>query len=914
MDESLFEVEVFRREGFVRKTCKRCGRRFWTLNPDQELCGDQPCVEYGFIGNPPKANSFDKRSLREAFLGFFERNGHGRVRRYPVVARWREDVYLVGASIYDFQPWVTSGVVPPPANPLTISQPSIRFTDLENVGRTGRHLTGFEMMAHHAFNIGGRRVYWNNETVDYCFRFYRDVVGLNPEELTFIEDFWSGGGNAGEDFEVVVRGGEVATLVFMHYKVGEDGSLRPMENMIVDTGYGLERNLWILQGKPNIYETVYGELVEKLRAEAGVEKVDERILLEVSKVAGMMDVKEEKALEEVKSRVASKVGLTLEDVEKLLRPYELIYRIADHSYTLAWMLGDGVVPSNTGAGYLARLLIRRCLRAMDELGLKIDLGWIVSYQLKELAPDFPELLEAEDNIVEMLELEAKRYRESLDRALKIAVRIVKSGKKSLTVDDLIMLYDSHGLPPELLKDRLSPLGVKVSVPRNFYELVAKIHERPERRRVEEEHILREVLEDLPKTRRIYLEDGKIRRFKARVLRVLGDWVVLDGTAFYPTSGGQLHDTGVLRCGGGAGKVVDVRDVDGVIVHKVKGAKPSAGEQVECEIDWDRRMALTRHHTATHILMGAARRVLGPHVWQTGAEKTAEKARLDITHYKSITREELEQIELLANKVVVENRPVKTFMIPRDEAEKRYGFRLYQGGVYPGRVIRVVEIEGWDAEACGGTHCERTGEVGLIKIIGVDRIQDGVERLIFTAGMAAVKAFQRDASKLKAIASLTGGSVEDLEKTVKGLVEEVKAARKEAARLREKMARQAAESLRVKAKPVGEVKLAVELFEDFRVEDMVSVASQVSRMEPLLVAVMASTVEGRLVVVAGDEAARRGVHAGRLASLLASKAGGKGGGKPTIGQAGNLNPELLREALTQAEGLLKEVLGAGKAEA
>ena len=906
MDESLFEVEVFRQEGFIRKTCKRCGRKFWTLNPDQELCGDQPCVEYGFIGNPPKANSFDKRSLREAFLSFFEKNGHGRVRRYPVVARWREDVYLVGASIYDFQPWVTSGVVPPPANPLTISQPSIRFTDLENVGRTGRHLTGFEMMAHHAFNIGGKRVYWNDETVDYCFRFYRDVVGLNPEELTFIEDFWSGGGNAGEDFEVVVRGGEVATLVFMHYKVGEDDSLRPMENMIVDTGYGLERNLWILCGKPNIYETVYGGLIEKLRAEAGVEKVDERILLEVSKVAGMMDVKEEKALEEVKSRVASKVGLTLEDVEKLLRPYELIYRIADHSYTLAWMLGDGVVPSNTGAGYLARLLIRRCLRAMDELGLNVDLGWIVDYQLKELAPEFPELLEAEDNIVEMLELEAKRYRESLDRALKIAMRIVKGGKKTLTVNDLIMLYDSHGLPPELLRDRLSPLGVKVSVPRNFYELVAKIHEKPERRRTEEEYVLRKAMEGLPKTRRVYLEDGKVRRFKAKVLRVLEDWVVLDGTAFYPTSGGQLHDTGLLRCSRGVGRVVDVRDVDGVIVHKVKGAKPSVGEQVECEIDWDRRMALTRHHTATHILMGAARRVLGPHVWQTGAEKTVEKARLDITHYKSITREELEQIELLANRVVVENRSVKTFMIPRDEAERRYGFRLYQGGVYPGRVIRVVEIEGWDAEACGGTHCERTGEVGLIKIIGVDRIQDGVERLEYVAGEQALRYLQTRLRVLEETSNLLRSPADKLKESVTKLLEELKAERRKTESLRKQLIEARLSSVVENVLEVDGVKLVVQRRTGEEADTVIAEANTLVNRFPETVAVyfLVKGEKARLVVMVGDKAKEAGLNAGIIARRLATICRGKAGGSVRLGQGGGLDASRIPSEKEVLEEVLK----------
>ncbi|MBS7617687.1 alanine--tRNA ligase, partial [Candidatus Bathyarchaeota archaeon] len=554
MNGSIYEVEVFKEEGFVRKKCSICGRYFWSLNPDQELCGDQPCVEYGFIGNPPKARKLDKREFREAFLQFFKENGHSIVRRYPVVARWREDVYFVGASIYDFQPWVTSGAVPPPANPLVISQPSIRFTDLENVGRTGRHLTGFEMMAHHAFNIDGKYVYWNNETVEYCFRFYKGAVQVNPEELTFIEDLWSGGGNAGEDFEVLVRGGEIATLVFMHYETGENGTLKPINNMIVDTGYGLERNVWVFSGEPNIYEAVYGDLVEEIRVKAGVEKVDEKILLEVSKTAGILSVRE-KGLEEVRNRIAAKIGLTLEEIERILKPYELIYKLVDYSYALAWILGDGVVASNTGAGYLARLLIRRCLRAIDELKLNVEIGWVVGQHLKNLALDFPELLEVEDKIMEMLELEAKRYRESIGKALNIVMRVVKDTKKpELTLKDLILLYDSHGLPPDLLKEKLASTGIKVEIPQDFYGLVAKIHEKPVLEKTEEEELkLRRETEGLPKTRRIYYEDD-YGKFKSKVLRVLDDWVVLDSTVFYPTSGGQLHDTGILKSINGIAKV------------------------------------------------------------------------------------------------------------------------------------------------------------------------------------------------------------------------------------------------------------------------------------------------------------------------------------------------------------------------
>lgn len=888
---SIYEVEVFKREGFVRKRCIKCGRYFWTLNSDQELCGDQPCVEYGFIGNPPKAKRFDKREFREAFLKFFKENGHSVIRRYPVVARWREDVYFVGASIYDFQPWVTSGVVPPPANPLAISQPSIRFTDIENVGRTGRHLTGFEMMAHHAFNIGGKYVYWNNETVEYCFRFYKEVVQVNPEELTFIEDLWSGGGNAGEDFEVLIRGGEVATLVFMHYETDESGALKPIDNMIVDTGYGLERNVWIFSGKPNIYEAVYGDLIEKLRVKSGVERIDERVLLEVSKIAGILSAKGG-GLNDVWSRIVAKTGLTLDEVEKILKPYELIYKLVDYSYALAWILGDGVVASNTGAGYLARLLIRRCLRAIDELKLEVEIGWIVGQHLKSLSVDFPELLEAEDKIMEMLELEAKRYRESISKALNVAMKVVRDAKKpELKLEDLIVLYDSHGLPPDILREKLSPIGIKVEVPQEFYSLVAKMHEKPTLGKTDEAELkLRREVEGLPKTRRIYYEEADVGKFKSKVLKVLDEWVVLDSTAFYPTSGGQLHDTGVLKSINGEAKVVDVRDVNGVIVHKIEGVKPVEGDYVECEVDMDRRRSLARHHTATHIILGAARRVLGPHVWQSGSEKTVEKARLDITHYKGLTLKEVEEIEVLANRVVMENRPVKCFFTPRDDAEKKYGFRLYQGGVYPGGTIRVVEIEGWDVEACGGIHCKRTGEVGFIKIIGVDRIQDGVERIEYVAGEQALKYIQQKFRLLEETSEILKSTPDRLKDSILSLLRDLKLERSRVENLTRKLIEVRLDSLVKNMIEVDGIRLIIEKRVGEEVDTVINEANTLVNRFPDTVAVY-FTIDGgkaNVIVMVGDKARELGLNAGIIARNVAILCNGRGGGTARLGQGGGLD--------------------------
>ncbi len=259
---------------FEKKECMKCGSQFWSRGYD-ETCGDAPCAPYSFIGSPVlKKRSLDE--MRDFYLTFFEHHGHKRIAPYPVIARWRQDVLLVNASIYDFQPLVTSGLVPPPANPLTISQPCIRLNDVAAVGKSGRHLTNFEMMAHHAFNYPDCEIYWKNDTIKYCDVLLQEL-GADPRAITYKESPWSGGGNAGTALEVLLGGLELATLVFMDLKRSHSGitikgeHYQTMENSIVDTGYGLERFVWASNGAPTIYDAVMPDIVSTLMIEAGIE-------------------------------------------------------------------------------------------------------------------------------------------------------------------------------------------------------------------------------------------------------------------------------------------------------------------------------------------------------------------------------------------------------------------------------------------------------------------------------------------------------------------------------------------------------------------------------------------------------------------------------------------------------------------
>ncbi|NJE76767.1 alanine--tRNA ligase [Thermococcus sp. ES12] len=903
-------TRMFKEEGWIRKQCPKCGKFFWTLDPDRETCGDPPCDEYQFIGKPGIPRKYTLEEMREKFLSFFEKHGHGRVKRYPVLPRWRDDVLLVGASIMDFQPWVISGEADPPANPLTISQPSIRFTDIDNVGITGRHFTIFEMMAHHAFNYPGRPIYWMDETVELAFEFFTKELGMKGEDITFKENPWAGGGNAGPAFEVLYRGLEVATLVFMQYKKAPENAdpsqvveikgdyYVPMETRVVDTGYGLERLVWMSQGTPTAYDAVLGYVVEPLKKMAGVEKIDERILMENSRLAGMFDIEDMGDLRYLREQVAKRVGISVEELEKAIRPYELIYAIADHTKALTFMLADGVIPSNVKAGYLARLLIRKSIRHLRELGLEIPLAEIVAMHIKELSPTFPEFKEMEEVILDITSVEEKRYHETLKRGSDLVKREIaklkKSGKEEIPLEKLILFYESHGLTPEIVAEVAREEGVKVNIPDNFYTLVARDAEKTAKEEAVKYVVDFELVKDLPETRTLYYEDPFMREFDAEVLRVIEDWVVLNQTAFYPEGGGQPYDTGVLVVDGEEVKVTEVQKVGKVILHRVERPEPfKPGAKVHGRLDWERRIQHMRHHTGTHVLMGALVRVLGKHVWQAGSQLHTDWARLDISHYKRITEEELREIERLANRVVMENRKVTWEWLPRTEAEMKYGFRLYQGGVVPGRVIRVLKIEDWDVQACGGTHLPSTGLIGPIKILRTERIQDGVERIIFAAGEAAINWMQETERLLKRTAEIFRVPPEKVPETAERFFNEWKEAKKEVEKLRKELAKLLVYELEGKAEKVGEVEFIGAVVEG-TMDDLREAANRLRKEKRVVVLI---SREGHFVVAVGDGL---DLKAGELAKVITSVAGGGGGGRKELAQGRIKNPLKAEEAIAEVK--------------
>jgi len=807
MDSKEYNIEYFRSNKFYRKQCQICKRYFWTQDESKEICGEPPCGEYEFIGNSPMNKSMNLKDMREFYLKFFEENGHKRIKTYPITARWRKDVFFTQASIYDFQPYVLNGDVEPPANPLTISQICVRFNDIDNVGKTGRHFTMFEMMAHHAFNKKDKFIYFKDKTVELCNTLLVEKLGIKPEHISYVESEWEGGGNAGPCFEVIVDGIELATLVFMMYKdvIDNDGSVKRqlMDMQVVDTGYGLERFVWMSQGKENAYECVFPEVLKFLKNKLNLNNDDwtNKILAEYSKVAGNFNVESKKDLNALRNEVAKRIGIDVNELNKIVFPYENLYAIADHTRALMFLLNDSVVPSNTKAGYFARLLIRRTIRALKNLNLNVSIGEIVEKHINVFKDDFPELDENKNEILNLIEVEERKYAETLNEGKNIINKLIKQKEKEgINTDDLIMLYDTYGLNPEIVKEFLDKKKIEISVPDDFYIQVAKKHEK-EIKNVEEEKEINLNLDGIPETELLYYNNSEIFEFDAKILKIFGNYIILDRTYFYPEGGGQECDKGNIE----NLKVIDVQKKGGVVLHKVEGnLNLNEAQIVHCEIDKERRLQLTAHHTATHIINACARRLLGNHIFQTGAHKSMDLARLDITHYALLTDDELQKIEDCANEIVANGYNVEASFLERNEAESKYGFRIYQGGAVPGKFIRVVRIIDnnknlIDAEACGGTHFKNTKDVGIIKIINQKRIQDGVLRLEFVAGKSALKFVNEREKILKSCAKIFSVDASQLQKTCERFFNEWKELRKENKELKEKICEILKENLKGKEK-------------------------------------------------------------------------------------------------------------------
>lgn len=844
-----WRVALFGQRGFERRHCDKCGKHYWSI--EQRGCPN--CREYGFLGKPPTQKRLDYISAWRAVEKFFVENGHASVPRYPVICRHRPDLYFTIASIVDFQRIENGSVVfELPANPLVVPQMCLRFNDIPSTGVSGRHYTCFCMIGQHA--VSNAQGYWKDETIALDFEMLTKALGIPEREISFVEDMWIGPGAFGTSLEYFVQGLELGNAVFTEF-LGTPERHTAMKEKIVDMGAGLERFCWITQGTPTSYDAVFGSVMERLKRAANVD-YDAGFFLRYARLAGALNC-DEADLATARSRIAAQLGVSAGELEQRVQPLEALYAVAEHARTLAFAIADGGMPSNVGGGYNLRAVLRRALSFIERFSFGLELAEAAEAHAQYLKPIFPELAERTELMREIIGVEQKRHASTLGRSRRFVAAMLERGARIDTAA-LIGLYESNGITPELVERIASEQGAAFATPPDFYARLSERHASAKPEAVKS----RFDADALPKTKQLFYEKPELAEANASIIALQGNAVVLDETIFYAEAGGQDSDRGTIA----GRRVTDVQKVAGVVFHLLDDASGlSAGQRVHCMLDVPRRKALMRHHTATHIVNAAAREVLGGHVWQHGAKKTPEHAHLDVTHYEALTAGQAESIEKRANEIAKKNLSVSAALLPRGEAEKRYGMRIYQGGAVPERMLRIVGIDGVDVEACGGTHCKSTGEAFPIALLKTERIQDGVVRLEYASAEAAFEKLKEKERLLKEAAGILGVPDADLLKSCKKIFDEWKSGRKELERAEQQLAGALKESLQgkfegdvlvaeVDASPSVARKLADELAADNRAVILIAGES--------------------IIGVAG---AKSGIDVGSIVSKACAAKGGKGGG-------------------------------------
>lgn len=747
--EIYYSTAIFKKEGFERHACKICGKNFWST-VDRDTCEDPEHTEYSFFKDKPTPISYVE--MWKKFSKFFKENKHTEITKYPVVSRWRQDLYFTIASIQDFQR-IENGAMhfEYNANPLIVPQICLRFGDIENVGVTGRHLTSFMMAGQHSFNYP-KEGYWRDTTMDLDYKFLTEILKVKKDELVYNEDVWAMGdfSEFGPCLEGFSNGLELVNNVFTQFE-SVNGKIKELNAKVVDVGWGFERLLWFYTGFDNIYDAVFHDIIQKTKSNLPFE-MDKTSFKKFARYASELDVTETSEYKKLEESILKKAGITSDTYNKKIKPMQAFYAILDHTRTLLFGVADGALPSNIGGGYNLRVILRRALSFIQEYEMNITIEELAMMQAKELKELYPELEENLEILNKLIDVEAKRYHTSISNAGKIITNIL-SKKSSITKQELRTLYESNGITPELINTVAKAEGKNIELPGSAYEDIIKGDFTTKEK---SNKLILDLPQDLEKTTQLYYQFKT--ESESKVLFADKNYVVLDKTPFYPEGGGQAADHGQIN----NNEVIDVQKIGNVIVHILK-EKPekdiSKNKSVICKVNLERRRKLMAHHTATHIISAAARSILGKHAWQEGAKKEEDKAHIDIAHYEKLTDTDVKKIEDFANNILFNGITVQITEMTRAEAEQNYGFTIYQGHGVPAKVMRIITIKDKkgkliDAEACGGLHVVSSeSSLGIIKIINASRIHDGVDRIEFVAGPAGLEYLQKEQNELNYSAAL-----------------------------------------------------------------------------------------------------------------------------------------------------------------
>ena len=765
--EKFYPTKVFEKIGYTRHQCPKCKANYWRHSENADTCGDSQCVgTYKFIGKGTGIGAKGKNiSYADAWKGFERSFTSARIPcksidRYPVVARWRNDVDYVAAGIYCFQPYCVTGELDPPANPLICPQFCVRFNDLDNIGVTGRHYSGFIMLGIQVFNYPDKYTFFKEECVEFNHRWLTEELGIHPDEITYVEDVWAGGGNCGPSVEYFVSGLEVGNMVFMQFKTFHDGTREELPIKIIDVGIGLERIPWLINGTATSYMDVFRNAYEWLCEKLSVQ-VNSKIWEKFGPLSCRLNVDEIDDPAKVWGEISKEMGEEVDTVRNAVTEAKELYIILDHTRTLLMVIQDGSLPSNQGGGGNVRNILRRVFALLkkngwwEKLGLNgfIELCEMHKKDLEGIYGKFSEY----KSFKSIIEIEYDRWINT-DANQRQKLEAILKKKKKLDLKDWKNCVTSLGIPVDVI----SQVSGQPAPDNLYYEIaqdaegVAKVAE-----------VILYNTTHLTETENLYFTHPHTFDFNAKILDVFANLkqnnarniVILDKSSFYPTSGGQANDVGTLVIEGETYKVVNCEKVGKCVLHILDKPLPKEdishykGLDITGQVDEVRRIQLRNHHTATHIMFAACRKVLGPHIWQAGAKKTIEQAHLDITHYTSISKEEESQIENEANRIILKAKKINKGFMDKAQAELQFGFRLYQGGIVPGNKLRVVNIEETDVEACCGTHCDNTSEVGWIKLLRTTRIADGTVRLYYVAGERTIQRLNTETEILNKLSEL-----------------------------------------------------------------------------------------------------------------------------------------------------------------
>lgn len=861
--------------------------------------------------------------IRKAYVEFFKEKEHLLLHSYPLIPKDDPSLLLIGAGMAPLKPYFTGKLVPPSYR-VTTSQKCIRTGDIDNVGRTARHHTFFEMLGN--FSFGN---YFKKEAISWAWEFLTKVIELDPDKLyvtiypnddeaygywhdmigladerifKFEDNFWEiGEGPCGPDSEIFYDLGpergcgeptctvgcdcdrylEIWNLVFTQFNRTKDGQYIPLEKKNIDTGCGLERLASVIQQKESNFET---DLIFPI-----IEKI-------ISLCHGDYS--------DAHQKIAMKV-------------------IADHIRAITVMISDGILPSNEGRGYVLRRILRRAVRFGRLLGINdMFLSSLVDTVMDILGEEYPELREHEELIKKVIDTEEKQFSTTLAQGMELLNQLMAEigEEKQLGGKDVFKLYDTFGFPVELTEEIAAENGITI----DHDGFDAAMKEQQERARAARADVSAKVA--TPDTTK--LDQTKLVNdpsATSATIAMIGKngveveaahdgeevTIILDSNPFHAEGGGQLGDTGMLTGSEGKAAVTDAKALPNGLVYLIVTVTEGVlhtGDALTVAVDGQRHIALARNHTATHLLQAALRRVLGNHVNQAGSLVTPTHLRFDFTHFSPVTAEEIEEVEKLVNAEILKNVPVEIEEMPIDAAREKGAMALF--GEKYGDVVRVVTVEDFSCELCGGSHVPNTAVIGTFRIVSESGTGTGVRRIEAVTGEAALEKAKADADELQELAALLKTKTANLPEKVRQILAQLKDTEKELQQLKKEASLSDMDSILATQETIQDLPVIAAAAQADSMDGLRDLADtvmdKVGGGVVLLGAVNGEKVNFVCKVAKADT--KKGLHAGKIIKAAAQAAGGNGGGRPDMAQAGGKEPQKLQDALAAGKEAVRELLG------